>query len=509
MEDKITVIETRGGFLNFLKKHDKTLLIIFVILAFSAFTAKKWFFADTDVMWHYKAGEYLIKNRIIPHKDMFSWQLNLNWMAHEWLYEVFLYGIYSKLGINAAKIGLIIFLAIPPIISYFYNKKKIENPYLFLLFIMVLTSRSNRSACIRPSEVSIILWMIACMLMVSKNKYKNIYFFACCLLAVNLHGGSIASFIILPLFCVVSDFIVSYWKDDYKELLESVKENMYMLAAGFLGSLINPYGIFIYKYAYQPFGYAAEHILEWQPSAFDIFGGLVIIVVLISMGSSSMLRRLDNYDIRKYVVICAFMVKGMDVGRIYFNAVMAIMLCTYPCFEELLSITYKKLLDTKKLPLILVPLSVLTFFVTFTVLYLPDLLNNYSYLDYVRKEDKNTPLVDYIKNNGLENKKTFNPYGISGFLILNDVKVFIDARTDPYMEFFSDNDSLRDYFDSTEPEGMTAYEGWEKLNEKYKFEYAVFTKDNTKDRDLVDGLKNHNYELLFEDDNSAFFKIGE
>ena len=33
---------------------------------------------DGDVMWHFKTGEYIVTNRIIPHTDVFSWQQGLN-----------------------------------------------------------------------------------------------------------------------------------------------------------------------------------------------------------------------------------------------------------------------------------------------------------------------------------------------------------------------------------------------------------------------------------------------
>lgn len=509
MEERITVIETRGGFLNFIKKHDKTLLVVFAILTAAVYLANKYFFADTDVMWHYKAGEYIVKNMRIPNKDIFSWQLNLDWMAHEWLYEVFLYSIYSKLGINAARFGLPIFVATPPLIAYFYNKKKIDNQYIFIAFIIAMIVRSSSSMCIRPSEISIIFFIWSCILVWSDNKYRYIYFFICCMLSVNFHGGSIASLVILPLLCLVSDFLVDYWKDNNKDIIVGLKGNLCMFASGFLGSLINPYGIYIYKYAYQTFGYAAKHINEWKSLSFDVFSAILLVVVLLAMGRSHMLEKLDKRDIRKYIIACAFIVKGMDTGRIYYNATVVMMLIAYPCVEELLGCTYKQLLESKKLPWFVVVLTGCTCIVTFASLYIPKLFDNKGYIEYVNEQDKPAAGVAYIKNNELANKKIFNQYNISGFLIVNDVKVFIDARTDPYMKFFSNNDSLKDYFEMVDAKDKTLDEAWGELNQKYGFEYAFFHKETLIDRELIAALKNHNYELLFEDDSSAFFKIGE
>jgi|GEM_PF-5849030 hypothetical protein len=509
MEDKITVVEKKESLLEFIKKHDKTLLIVFTILTASMYAANKYFFMDTDIMWHYKAGEYIIKNMHIPDGDIFSWQQNLEWMAHEWLYEVFLYGIYSRLGINAAKFGLPIFMSIPALIAYFYNKKKIENPYIFVAFIIAMIAKSGSSTCVRPSEISIIFFIWACILVWGENKYKYIYFFICCMISVNFHGGSIASLVILPLLCLVSDLIVDYWKEDNKDILAGLKGNLYMFAAGFLGSLLNPYGIYIYKYAYQTFGYAANYISEWKSLEFDVFAAIILIVVLLAMGRSSMLEKLDKRDIRKYIIACAFIAKGMNTGRIYYNAVVVMMLIAYPCIEELLSYTYKKLLESNKLPWFIVVLAGCVCVLTFASLYVPKLFKNESYIEYAKKEHKSTPAIEYINSNGLGNRKIFNQYNISGFLILNDIKVFIDARTDPYMKFFSTNDSLKDYFEMVEAKNKTLGESWEELNKKYAFEYAIFEKEVLVDRELIEALKSRNYEVLFEDDNVAFFKIGE
>ena len=146
---------------------------------------------------------------------------------------------------------------------------------------------------------------------------------------------------------------------------------------------------------------------------------------------------------------------------------------------------------------------------TFASLYVPKLFKNESYIEYAKKEHKSTPAIEYINSNGLGNRKIFNQYNISGFLILNDIKVFIDARTDPYMKFFSTNDSLKDYFEMVEAKNKTLGESWEELNKKYAFEYAIFEKEVLVDRELIEALKSRNYEVLFEDDNVAFFKIGE
>ena len=104
-----------------MKKNNGWILCFILILATALGIVC--FYADTDVMWHYKTGEYIVLNKGIPPGDVFSWHTGLNWMCHEWLYDVGLYLLYSNFGIAAARFLLIAVFAAPILISYFYNNK--------------------------------------------------------------------------------------------------------------------------------------------------------------------------------------------------------------------------------------------------------------------------------------------------------------------------------------------------------------------------------------------------
>ena len=55
-----------------------------------------------DFWWHVKAGEYICKYYTVPTKDIFSWvrfEVEIPWIAHEWLSEVIFYGLFRFLGV--------------------------------------------------------------------------------------------------------------------------------------------------------------------------------------------------------------------------------------------------------------------------------------------------------------------------------------------------------------------------------------------------------------------------
>lgn len=55
----------------------------------------------SDTWWHVKVGEYIIQNRHVPDRDIFSWlrhEMDLPWTAHEWLSDVIFYLVHAAAG---------------------------------------------------------------------------------------------------------------------------------------------------------------------------------------------------------------------------------------------------------------------------------------------------------------------------------------------------------------------------------------------------------------------------
>ena len=70
---------------TWIKENSKYLFIVFAFLVFlSTFTS-----LDQDLYWHIKNGESLLEHGI-SNKDYFSYWGG-NYIAHEWLYDIFLF----------------------------------------------------------------------------------------------------------------------------------------------------------------------------------------------------------------------------------------------------------------------------------------------------------------------------------------------------------------------------------------------------------------------------------
>jgi hypothetical protein len=62
---------------------------------------------DPDVWWHIRTGQWIIQHHSIPYNDFFSsYGMGKPWFAYSWLFDVLIYGLFSRFGL----IGLIIYV---------------------------------------------------------------------------------------------------------------------------------------------------------------------------------------------------------------------------------------------------------------------------------------------------------------------------------------------------------------------------------------------------------------
>jgi hypothetical protein len=72
--------------------------------------------SDPDVWWHLKTGQLIAQTRTVPHADSFSFtRAGYPWVAHEWLTELFIYGVYRISGWG----GLIVVFALMVSAAFF------------------------------------------------------------------------------------------------------------------------------------------------------------------------------------------------------------------------------------------------------------------------------------------------------------------------------------------------------------------------------------------------------
>ena len=108
------------------------------------------------------------------------------------------------------------------------------------------------------------------------------------------------------------------------------------------------------------------------------------------------------------------------------------------------------------------------------LLGLPMVIRNLN-TDYIKKDTYPVDTVNYIKSNlNYKNIRIFNNIDIGSYLILNDIKVFIDSRTDLYTKIYNKKEDIfNDYIDTMQ--GKNYYEN---IFTKYNINYILLKKDS-------------------------------
>ena len=108
--------------------------------------------------------------------------------------------------------------------------------------------------------------------------------------------------------------------------------------------------------------------------------------------------------------------------------------------------------------------------------------------------------VNYIKKNlNYKDIRIFNSFNIGSYLILNDIKVFIDSRTDLYTRIYNKKENIfLDYINTIQHKIY-----YEDIFEKYDINYILLSNDSS----LLNYLKrNNNYSIEYIDNYFTLYK---
>ncbi len=148
-------------------------------------------FIDPDLWWHLRTGQDIVTNLAIPHADIYSFtKTGAEWVAHEWLSEVILYGIFRFAGWG----GLIcLFSGVITLALYLVYRRCAGRPYAAALSVLLAAAAASPLFGIRPQMLSFLLAAIYITLLErfaeDGNTRSLFYLPPLMLLWVNLHAG--------------------------------------------------------------------------------------------------------------------------------------------------------------------------------------------------------------------------------------------------------------------------------------------------------------------------------
>lgn len=138
------------GFLTFRRLFP----LAFFLMVF-ALAVRQSAYIDPDLWWHLQAGQDIVQTQSIPKVDNYSFtKAGSEWVAHEWLSEVVMYGIYRVSGWGGL---LFVFSSLIVFTLYLTYRRCEGKPYAAALAILLAAASSSPLFGIRPQMITFLL----------------------------------------------------------------------------------------------------------------------------------------------------------------------------------------------------------------------------------------------------------------------------------------------------------------------------------------------------------------
>ena len=481
-----------------MKKNFTKIITIIAIILICILSAKKVF--QNDTFYSIKLGESILKNGV-DFIDHFSWH-NLAYTYPHWLYTVIIYLIYSINGYKSLYIFNIIIYIILSIVFYFVNLKISKEEGIVSIVSLVFCIMISSFVVVRAQSITYILFLLEILCIKQLlNKGKNIYGILLLLIALlicNMHSAVYPLFFILFL-PFIAEYIITKikWLNNLLNKKLSVNKEKYFkkliifMILGLFVGLLTPIKDMPYTYYIRTVQSGSQKfILEHQTGLTDLTTICTLSIVLLL----SLLFIFKSKE--KIKITDLFMILGLTLMVAMSKRHFALYIILGLVSLTNMFVLYLK--NDHKLMNMLFNSKVFLVIVTIEIPFIASFIYmNESKKDFVDKEMYPVEALEYLKNNyDLEDKKIFNDYETGSYILLNDVKVFVDSRCDLYLKAFN---GYRDIF----YDALMIRDANKELLEYYDFDFTL-----TKKKDLINQLicNYDNYENIYEDDYFVIYK---
>jgi hypothetical protein len=314
-----------------------TLGDIFFIVLLMALYSYGHLLADCDTGYHIRAGDYILENLSIPHKDMFSYiSPALPWTAHEWLSEIIMSLAHKVLKLN----GVVILFALVITFTYYFLFRILRahngNLWLLLAVISLVSLTSTIHWLARPHIFTLLLLVVWYYLLDQyQYKDKNYLFIlpVIMMLWVNLHGGFIIGFVLLGVYFFGN--LIAWYTNQAKTISFARKKCGVLTVIGIaclLASLVNPFGYHILIFPFELVGdevimsfvkeFRPANLQESHPYKYLLFLTLGVLMIsryrvnLIELGLVLGFVYMSLYSVRNIplfaIIVAPIVLKRMD-----------------------------------------------------------------------------------------------------------------------------------------------------------------------------------------------------
>ncbi len=463
--------------------YEKSLLLLGII-GLSMFLSCLISLVDTDSLWHYKLGEDIVKTLSLAKDNPYTWLEGTTWVSHELGYQVLFYLIINATGM----FGFYLLYVINKVgwIYCIYLSNKKSNVLCFLLSTTALTCFVGMNRANRPGEFSIYFIIGLLYLYFSNNKYKLPLYLLLGTCVANFHGGAFLTMIALHFILVAVDVILDIIQKKKNTINYYVKEFAGIILL-FLGFLINPYGLeLLESISAIPGMYSTKFITEWNKPEFSYIYGIIFLLAIVASGYRIRKYNFNKVDIQKSACICAISVAYLTTEKNAIVFLFIYLMYAYPFIEEMiidaLQLNIKKDVEKEELPFSFKAIFVSISFICISVwgvFWWTEVVQEPTedFIPFMTKENTPDNIMDYLKDVYTDDLKIGTEYYYGTFLLVNDMKAFVDPRQYCYTAELGKCHALDDLIYVTYEAGQddTLVK---RFFDKYKFDYFWVTTDS-------------------------------
>lgn len=460
----------------------------FVMAAlFLAALVSTWPTTDPDLWWHLADGRYFSANGV-PGTDPFSLTMRgAEWVAHEWLADIFMFRIQDGLGLTALPIIYGLLVAVAWVAIYVTVPGE---PFRKLVLVGLVGVGIAPVVAARPQMNTLVLLALLVVLTerIRTRRTAPVWFWLLVpmiALWANLHAGFYTAFAYLGVVAVGS--LADRWLGSGGRALDR-KALLHLggaMMVAFFAILLTPHGGTLWTYPFATLGdpVTQRSLVEWRSPNFGnrFLWPYLLYVVVGLVGISVRRPRPDTADLLLYAGTLAASL--FSVRHIALHGVVSLPILIRlwaPQRETNLSSVFA-------LGLVVVALAGYG-------LQVQRLINTNESAVEARFP---VAALEYLEESGLDDSRIYNDFPWGGYLLWNGIAPFIDGRTDMYGP-----EHLEDTLDT-----LFLREGWEEPFDRFAIDTALLTHTAPLTRMLEE---RSDWEEVYRDDGAVVFvRAGE
>ena len=286
---------------------DISILCLFGSALFYVFSRTS---ADPDLWGHIRFGEDLWRTGRIVREDIYSYLSGDQvWINHEWLAEAIFYAVFA----NAGATGLIIFKSCLSLlvigIIYWHLRQQISvTPRKAILTVVFSLSLIPYLAIVRPQAFTFLVFLLVLIILerADRGEHRWLWFGPPLLaLAVNLHGGVLASAGLFLLWLMLSLSSAAFRERSLAVIFAGSNLVIVCVAIAAIAAMaLNPYGIQLPFFLLRTATIPRPEIAEWQPIALMSAEGLVYVLLLVLALTGIIFSRKERRPVLITLFVC-------------------------------------------------------------------------------------------------------------------------------------------------------------------------------------------------------------